>query len=424
MLPALANRNFRLFLAGQFVSLIGSLMQSVAIGWLVLDLTDSPLTVGVVQGLGAAPILLLGLVGGVWADRLDRRAALLVFQALFMLEAAFLTGLTATGHATVGWVAAAAIFGGVVSAVEIPTRQSFVHDIVGEVHLVQAVALTSTAFNLARVLGPALGGVLIAAAGFTWCFALNTLSFVAVLWALSRVRVAPGGAGREHPGVADALREGVAFLGDSPAARAIVVLSGVLTVFGFQFVTMLPVLARDVLHLQSSGYGGLVASVGVGAATGALSLGVRRSSGGPRLVPLSGVAFGLLLAAASFAPTPAAAMLGFTAVGMSMAGNGIASNSWLQRLAPDALRGRVLGFYAFAVLGLAPVGALLFGWAAEQFGARHALALGGGVCAVVSLGVLWGGVLGGRPAAPPARAGAGGAAGRGAQAKSSPPAFP
>jgi MFS family permease len=386
---ALRHRNFRLFIIGQFISLCGTWMQVIAQGWLVLQLTDSAFAVGLVTALGSLPILLFTLYGGVIADRVNKRRFILVLQSLMLAEALTLAILTATHLITVHWVMGLAVFSGLLSAFEVPTRQSFLAEIVHREHLMNAIALNSSAFNLARVIGPAIAAGLIATVGLAACFFANAASYLAVIASLLRMDAGQSPAPRTES-LATALRQGFAFVFGNRWPRALVVLIATFSMFGFSFLPLMPVFARDVLRVGASGYAALVAAIGIGAAAAAFFLAgfghrVRRS----RLVLGSAMLFGVVLLAASLAPEFWSALFLFTVTGCVMALNGIAANTMLQSEAPDQLRGRIMGFYSFMVLGLAPFGSFQAGWIAEHFGVRIAFALGGLVCLLVAAGVAW-----------------------------------
>jgi MFS family permease len=386
---ALRHRNFRLFIIGQFISLCGTWMQVIAQGWLVLQLTNSAFAVGLVTALGSLPILLFTLYGGVIADRVNKRRFILVLQSLMLAEALTLAILTATHLITVHWVMGLAVFSGLLSAFEVPTRQSFLAEIVHREHLMNAIALNSSAFNLARVVGPAIAAGLIATVGLAACFFANAASYLAVIASLIRMDQGQSPAPRTES-VATALRQGFAFVFGNRWPRALVILVATFSIFGFSFLPLMPVFARDVLGVGASGYAALVAAVGIGAAAAAFFLAgfghrVRRS----RLVLGSSMLFGIVLLAASLAPEFWSALFLFTVTGCVMALSGISANTMLQSEAPDHLRGRVMGFYSFMVLGLAPFGSFQAGWIAEHLGIRIAFALGGLACLLVAAGVAW-----------------------------------
>jgi MFS family permease len=386
---ALRHRNFRLFIFGQFVSLCGTWMQTVALGWLALTLSNSALQVGLVTTLGALPVLFFTLYGGVIADRVDKRKALFLLQSLLLCDALALGLLNAFGAITMPWVYALAFFGGLVSAFEIPIRQSFLVELVGKSDLMNAIALNSSAFNLSRVFGPALAGTVIATLGTAVCFFLNSASFLAVLIGLIMIRADPALALERYSRRAG-LREGVAHIFGSAWPRTLVVLVAVISVFGASFIAMLPVYARDVLHAGAGGYGALMSAFGVGAAAGALSIAaaghrIRRE---PTAV-WAGLSLGILLVLLSLMHSLGLAIVVLIAAGLSMSLNAIMTNTVLQTGAPDYLRGQVVGFYSFIVVGLNPFGSLQAGWISEHAGTGMALLVGGSLCLVTAGSAAW-----------------------------------
>lgn len=386
---ALRHKNFRLFYTGQTISLVGTWMQSVAQGWLVLQLTNSAYYVGLVSALGSLPVLLVSLPAGVFADRTNKRRLVIVTQAFSMAQALVMALLIWTRRVELWNVAALAVFLGLVNAFDIPTRQSFVVDLVGREDLMNAIALNSAAFNAARVVGPAVAGVLISTLGLAACFFLNAVSYIAVLAGLKRITLPPlvRGEPRAHPWLQ--FREGARFVRQDRRVAALIVLTALISIFGFAYLVLMPVFARDVLHVGAAGLGFLMASVGVGAGAAALGL----AALGPRvrkgdLLRWSGLAFGLALvvfAAVRWLPVVVLVLM-LTGGGMIL--NNAVTNTLLQTIVPDALRGRVMGFYTFVFVGMAPFGAFLAGWVAGRAGAPVAVALGGTMCALGSL-VLW-----------------------------------
>ena len=388
-LSATRHRDFRLFLTGQFISQCGTWIQTVASGWLVLQLTNSAFAVGLVTALGSLPILLLTLYGGVVADRVNKRRFVLTMQSLMVLEGLTLGILILTGRITVHWVMALAVFFGTLSAFEVPTRQALIADIIPRRDLLNAIALNSSAFNVARVIGPAIAGVLISTAGIAACYLVNAASYLAVIASLMMMR-------KDTPPIPstvsplEALLQGFRYIFGNPWPRALITIIATFAIFGFSFITMMPVFARDVLHLDASGYGAILSSVGLGAATAAIFM---AAAGGrvpqPLLVLGSAISFGLVLGAAALGPSFRSAIVLFTLAGCVMALNGIAANNMLQVEAPDYLRGRVMGFYSFVVLGMAPFGSLQAGWVAEHLGVRASIGIGGAACFVVAAVVSW-----------------------------------
>jgi MFS family permease len=387
---ALRHRNFRLFLAGQFLSLCGTWVQHVAHGWLVLELTDSAFAVGLVSTLGSLPILLFTLYGGVVADRVDRHRFLMVLQSLMLIEALVLGTLVALDRITVEWVMVLAVVFGLLSAFEVPVRQAFTADMVGRQDLMNAIALNSSAFNLARVVGPSIAGLLIASVGIAGCFFVNGVSYLAVLAGLLRMSFDAAPPPAEHRNVRTALREGFGYVLGQRLPRALTLLIGGFSIFGFPFMTMAPVLARDVLGVGAAGYAALIASIGLGAATAALFLagwGTRFRKG--RLLAWTSVLFGATLVLSAVAHNFVASLVLFIAAGWTMAANGILANTMLQIHAPDQLRGRVMGVYSFLVLGLAPLGSLQAGWVSEHLGVEWSIGLGGLVCVTIAGWTMW-----------------------------------
>lgn len=382
---SLRHRNFRIFFIGQTTSLIGTWMQSVAQGWLVLQLTNSAFQVGLVSALSSLPVLLFSLPAGVYVDRANKHRIILVCQVLMLVQALALTVLTATHRVTPLHVMILAAFSGVLSAIEIPARQSFFVDLVGKEDLTNAIALNSSAYNVARILGPAIAGVLIARVSMEACFAVNAASYLAVIVGLVSMRM-PVWSRPDLPGDAmTRFREGISFARTDRRVWALIVMTAVFAIFGFPYFVLLPIFARDVLHVGSEGLGVMSAAVGVGAVLGAFGLAmfnprVRRG----QVILWSGPAFGAsvaLFAAARWYPL---ALLLLALSGFAMVLNNAATNTLLQSIVPDALRGRVMGFWTFVFVGFAPIGSLEVGWLGERVGAQSAVALGGVICAVAA----------------------------------------
>jgi len=389
-LGALSSRNFRLFVFGQGISLIGTWMQAVALGWLVLEITNSPFAVGLNQALRSFGVLLFTLYAGVIVDRVDKRRLIVWTQVLQMLEALALAALVWTRSVTTWQVMALAVLFGIVNAFDIPARQAFIADLVGREDLMNAIALNSSMFNAARIVGPAVAGVLIGATGVGMCFFLNGVSYVAVVASLLAIRQ-PRFVPQPMPGSAwEGLHQAVAFIRSDARVWALVVLVAVFSVLGFPFLVLMPVVAQDVLHTDARGYGLLMASVGVGAMLGALGLAVagRRVHKGRALLA-GGVAFGALLGLFAAARSVAGALALLALAGCAMIVTTALANTMLQTLVPDALRGRVMAFYAFVFVGMAPLGAFQAGLVAEHTGAPVAIALGGAGCLIAAGLAAW-----------------------------------
>ncbi len=386
---ALRHRNFRLFIFGQFVSLCGSWMQTVALGWLALTLSNSAFQVGLVTTLGALPVLMFTLYGGQIADRVDKRRALLFLQSLLLVDALVLGLLNAFGVITMPWVYALAFFGGLVSAFEIPIRQSFLVELVGKSDLMNAIALNSSAFNLSRVFGPALAGTIIATLGTAICFFLNAASFLAVLVGLLMIRADPALTGQRSARRVP-LKEGVAHIFGSAWPRTLVTVVAVISVFGASFIAILPVYARDVLHAGAGGYGALMSAFGVGAAVGALGMaGIGHRFRREPTALWSGVVLGAALVLLGLVHNFGLALVLLMIGGLSMALNAIMTNTTLQTGAPDYLRGQVVGFYSFIVVGLVPFGSLQAGWISERIGTTNAILIGGIICLLATSVAVW-----------------------------------
>jgi MFS family permease len=386
------HRNFRLFWVGQTLSLVGSWMQTMAQGWLALELTDNPLMVGLVAAASSLPIVLLSVAAGVLVDRTDKLRLVTIAQTLLLLEATALWWLTWTEHATISWLLALAAVAGVIGAFEIPARQSLVIDLVGREQLRSAIALNSTGFNIGRVIGPSLAALVIARAGIAWCFAVNALSYLAVLIGLLLIRL-PGERSRSiaasQLSPLEGVREGVRYMLGTPLVRALIRLIAVYAVLGAPYLALMPVVARDMLGLGPSGYGLLLASVGIGGLAGALWLASRSDleRGRGRLLARSSFAFAILLIAFSFVRSSHVAYVVLLAVGFTMIVNNAVSNALLQHIVPDAMRGRIMAAYSFIVVGLSQtVGAFGAGAVARIVGVHWAI---GGAAAVMLAYAVW-----------------------------------
>jgi len=388
---ALAHRNFRLFFIGQGISLVGTWMQNVGEGWLILTLTNSPFYVGLTAALSSLGVLLFSLYAGVIADRVDKRRFIIFMQLAFMLEALTVAILVWTGVVAVWQVLLLATILGIASAFDIPMRQSFVVEMVGKDDLMNAIALNSSVFNGARVIGPAIAGVLIGAVGIAWCYFLNGVSYIAVIAGLLLMRLPPRAPPARGASAWTGFREVLAYLRGDRRLRVLMILTAVISVFGFPYIAMMPVFARDVLHRGATGYGALTSSIGIGAVIGALGIALAsaRIRARGRLMLAGGTAFGILLILFAASRSLALSMLLLALAGCAMIVNNSLANTLLQTTAPDHLRGRIMGFYSFVFVGMAPFGAFLFGLVAEHVGAPATLAAGG---VIVALAVTIAGV--------------------------------
>ncbi|MFN2567944.1 MAG: MFS transporter [Gemmatimonadaceae bacterium] len=385
------HKNFRLFWFGQTLSLVGSWMQTMAQGWLALELSDSPLMVGVVAAASSLPIVLLSIAAGVVVDRSDKLRLVTIAQTLLLIEATALWWFTWSGHITVAWLVTLAAAAGIVGAFEIPARQSLVIELVGREHLRSAIALNSTGFNLGRIVGPSLAALVIARAGIAWCFAVNALSYFAVLVGLLLIRLpvrAADAAPMLLPAPLDGMREGVRYIRDTALVRSLIRLIAVYAVLGAPYLALMPVVARDMLGLGPGGYGLLLASVGIGGLAGALWLAARGDleRGRGQLLAQASFSFASLLVAFAFVRSASVAYVLLLAIGFTMIVTNAVANALLQHIIPDAMRGRIMAAYSFIVVGLSQtVGAFGAGALARAVGVQWAI--GGGAAAMLAYAI-------------------------------------
>jgi MFS family permease len=382
-LRALRHRNFQLFFGGQLISLTGTWMQSVAQSWLVYRLTGSVVLLGFVGFAGQIPVFLLAPFGGAVADGRNRQRILVATQAASMVLAFALAALTLTGRITQTEIFTLASLLGLVNAFDIPARQAFVVDMVGKDDLINAIALNSSMVNGARIVGPAVAGILVASVGEGWCFFLNAASYIAVICGLLMMKTKTQ-ARVPLPGSALAnIAEGFGFVAHTAPVRALLLLLGLVSLMGMPYAVLMPIFADKILHGGASGLGLLMGASGAGALVGALSLAARRGMRGlGRWVAISSAGFGASLILFSFSRSfwLSAALL--LPAGFSMMVEMASSNTLIQAMVPDALRGRVMAVYSMMFMGMAPIGALLAGVLANHLGAPRTVALGGAVCIV------------------------------------------
>ncbi|HUP20812.1 MAG TPA: MFS transporter [Gemmatimonadota bacterium] len=382
---ALRHPRFRLFWIGAFVSNIGSWMQAVAQGWLVLELTDSAFMLGLVGFAATFPMLVLLLVGGVYADRFDRRTMLLWAMGAMMAFATALAVLTGTGTVRIQHVLVLSLLNGGALAMAAPAYQAFVHDLVGRPLLQNAIALNSAQFNLSRVVGPSIAGLAIGVIGLAGCFGLNAISYLAAIAVLVKIRGASTRKVNPDP-VWKSLVEGVGYVRSRPRIQAVLLLVSLISVLAMPYATLLPIIARDSLGLGASGLGWLFAVGGTGAVVGALSLAAWRGGGHRGLYLLTMCAItGLGTTVLGLAREPLLAGAALVAISYAATSAIALSNTLLQELVDDAMRGRVLGMFGLAFMGTFPIGNLLSGSLAAWLSASTTLALTGGllVAAVV-----------------------------------------
>ncbi|MDO8478456.1 MAG: MFS transporter [Candidatus Rokubacteria bacterium] len=391
-LRAFRHRDFRLFWSGQLVSLVGTWMQSVGQVWIVLELTGSPFKLGVISALQFGPMLFFSLLAGALADRVRKRRLLLLTQGALMLQALALAALDWTGQIQFWHVAVLAAFYGVANTLDLPARQSFVGELVGKGDLMNAIALNATVFNGARVVGPAVAGLLIARYGVAPAFLLNGLSFLGVLVALAAIRNEGAPRPRAAATLGQEILQGVRYAAATPLIGLILGLLLVVSLFVLNFNVLVPLVARDVLHEGARGFGLLMASLGLGAVAGALVLAAMTRARPPLVLIVAAAlvtAAGLLGLGAVrhfWVAAAALAVMGFAQI-FFMA----SCNTTVQVTAPDHLRGRVMSLYAMVFVGVHPFGALLAGGMAEKWGVGAACLWGGvtGLCLVLALALLW-----------------------------------
>jgi MFS family permease len=387
---ALRHSNYRLFFSGQLISLVGTWMQTVAQGWLVLQLTGDPLYLGIVSAAQFGPVLVLGLFGGLIADGLPKRRTLIATQTAAMLLAFALFWLTVTGTVRIEHVIVLALLLGCVNAIDMPTRQSFAVEMVGREDIGNAVALNSAVFNGARIIGPAVAGLTIGATSISTAFLVNGISFLAVIVAYLRMNertlVSPPRLSRPTTvaGVRDHLQAGTDYVRATPAVLVPIIVIGLVSTFGMNFSVVIPPLAKDVLHVGATGYGFLMAATGIGSFGAAMIIAFGRRS---RTVMI-GAGAALLGAAeivAAISGSYPLSLLAMFFAGLGAISMAATANTTIQLTVPDELRGRVMSVYTTVFAGSTPFGGLLSGFLASQFGVPFALGSGAAVSLLVGL---------------------------------------
>jgi MFS family permease len=378
---ALEHRNYRLFFSGQLISLIGTWTQSIGESWLVYRLTGSSALLGITGFCAQIPVFLLASVGGTVADRHNRHRIIICTQTAAMLLASTLAALTLSGHVRVWQVFTLAALLGTVNAFDIPARQAFLVELVGREDLVNAIALNSSMVNGARIVGPAIAGVVIAAVGEGWCFLANAVSYIAVLSGLLLMRIGPRPIAPRTGSVLSEVLDGFRFVRRTMPVRALLLLLGIVSFAGMPYAVLMPVFADRILHGGARALGMLMGAAGLGAMAGALTLAARRSLRGlGRWVAMASAGFGASLLLFSFSRSFALSLVLLVPVGFCMMVQMASSNTLIQSMVPDALRGRVMAIYSMMFMGMAPVGALFAGVMAERVGAPRTVAIGGVAC--------------------------------------------
>jgi len=385
---ALRHRNFRLFFGGQSISVIGTWMTRVATSWLVYRLSGSALLLGTVSFAGQIPTFLLAPIAGVLVDRIDRRKVLLWTQALAMLQSLALAGLTLSNRITVGEVLALSAFQGLINAFDMPARQSFMVQMVEErADLSNAIAINSSMVNMARLVGPSLAGLLIAVKNEGWCFLVDGISYIAVIISLLMMRVSRTEAQHARTSTFTQLKEGWTYVAGFVPIRSILLLFALLSLMGWPFMVLMPIFAAKILHGGPHTLGFLMGAVGIGSLASALSLVMRRSVRGlTRVIPVAAVIFGAGLIAFGFSHYLWLSMLTMLVTGFGMMQGLTGSNTIIQTLVDENMRGRVMSYYTMAFVGMAPFGSLLAGALAHAIGAPRTVIVSGVACI---LGGIW-----------------------------------
>ncbi len=385
-LRALRHRNFQLFFSGQMISLVGTWMQSVAQAWLVYRLTKSPLLLGSVGFASQFPVFLVAPFGGITADRVNRHRLVIATQIASMILAGILAWLTLVNKVQVWHIFLLAALLGVVNAFDIPGRQSFLIDMVGKEDLMNAIALNSSMFNAARVIGPAVAGILVARIGEGWCFAANSLSYIAVIIGLLLMKVQSVSRASSHSPIEDII-EGFRWVNQTRIIRALLLLIGLVSLVGMPYTVLMPVFADAILHGGARGLGILMGATGVGALFGALTLAAKTGVKGlGRWVVMTCAGLGVSLFCFAFSTSFWLSVVFLLPAGYSMMLQMACSNTLIQTMVPDQLRGRVMSLYSMMFMGMAPFGAFLGGALAHRFGAPITVAIGGIACI---FGAIW-----------------------------------
>ncbi len=390
-LRALQYRNFQLFFSGQMVSLIGTWMQNVAEAWLVYRLTGSSVLLGAIGFSSQIPSFVFSPLAGIVADRYSRRRVVIATQTSAMLLAFVLSAVVLSGVVRVWHIFVLAALLGVVNAFDIPARQSFMVEMVGRNDLMNAIALNSSMFNASRVVGPAIAGILVASIGEGWCFFANAVSYIAVIVGLLLMELPPYEKVKHEGSPLAHIIEGFRWVIHNTPVHAILMLLGVLSLTGMPYLVLMPIFADRILHGGATALGTLMGATGVGALIGALLLASRKSLKGlGTWIAISASSFGVCLIAFAFSRWYWVSLATLVPVGFTMMIEMGSSNTLIQSMVPDRLRGRVMSVYAMMFMGMGPIGSLAAGYAADRIGAPETVAVGGVVCiaAAATFGVF------------------------------------
>ncbi len=388
---SLGHRNYRLFFAGQLISVVGSWMQNMAQAWLVYRLTGSELLLGLAGFADKVPVFLLGLAGGLVADRFNRHRVVIATQTASMIQALALGALVLSGHAQVWQIFVLATVQGVINAFDLPARQSFISAMVERDDLPNALALNSSVFNAARVVGPALAGIVVAAVGEGLCFVLNGVSYMAVIACLAMMRFGPASRLAAPSASTSRLAEGIRYAAGNPPIRSLLLLLGLISICGMPYVVLMPVFAGEILGGGARGLGTLMGASGIGAFVAAAALARRGTVRGlGRVVAAGAIGFGVSLVLFSLSRSFWLSAGILAVVGFSMITMAAATNLLLQSLCPEQLRGRIMSIYVIMFVGMSPWGSLMAGALAHRIGTPHTVAVGGLLCALAGVGFAFG----------------------------------
>jgi MFS family permease len=390
-LRALRSRNYRLFFAGQSVSLIGTWMTRLATSWLVYQLTDSAFLLGLTSFVGQIPAFFVAPIAGVWLDRWNRHRVLVITQVLAMIQSLALAILAFTGWINLWWIIGLALLQGLINAFDMPARQAFVIEMIEDrADLGNAIALNSSMVNGAKLVGPAIAGVLVAVAGVGVCFLIDGLSYIAVIASLMAMKVAPAKPRAAAKSAVQELAEGWRYVAGSPAIRSILILLAVVSVTGMPYTVLMPVVAVDLLHGGAHTLGFLMAMSGVGALASAIGLALRRTVLGlGKRIAISAALFGGGLMVLGFSRSLTISLLLMVVTGFGVMQQMAASNTILQTIAADDKRGRVMSFYTLAILGMNPIGSLLAGGVAARVGVPVTMIGAGAICLAGAVWFYW-----------------------------------
>ena len=378
---SLRHENFRLFFTGQSISLIGSWMQITALSWLIYDMTGSKLLLGLIGALSALPMVFLSLLGGIFADRYPRRKILLATQTLSMIFAFAMAILVGMGSIQIWHIIVLATLSGIVFAIDLPVRQTFYIDIAGKEDLMNAIALNSSMVNFARILGPAFAGIIMAKFGTAWCFALNALSFLAVLYALNKLDLPDIEIKKKAVSIAEDITSGFKYVRNNRLILDLMILMFVVGVFGWSYGILFPAIAKDIFHLGEKGYAALLSANGVGALIGALFIAYLGNSPKKRSFVNWGVGlFSISLIILAFCKVYLLCLIFTALAGIGMVTYFSSTTTLIQSTVSDSMRGRVMGIWTLIFGGTSPLGNLFVGTTAQYAGISTTLLISAVVC--------------------------------------------